>query len=302
MNQKTPATNIRVGPAGWSYKDWSGIVYPKPKPPGFHEATFLASYFDTIEINVTFYRPIPAATAKEWITRVAANKNFLFTAKLWKEFTHTRELSAPNEAAFRPAMEALHEAGKLGALLAQFPWSFKNEPTNLDYLNHLVQRFRGFPIVVEVRHNSWDQPEIYEWFAERGIGFCNIDQPVIGRSIKPSDRLTGQVGYVRLHGRRYDTWFSRDPDTPSSERYNYLYSEQELEPWLKRVQNIAQTGESTFVITNNHFGGKGVVNALQLIHLLTKRPVDAPVTLVKRYPELEPICNTVGVTPNLFSQ
>lgn len=155
-------------------------------------------------------------------------------------------------------------------------------------------------MVVEVRHGSWDKPEVYQWLAERGIGFCNIDQPVIGLSIKPSDRTTAQVGYVRLHGRRYDTWFGQDPETPSSERYNYLYSEEELKPWLKRIKKVAKTGESTFVITNNHFAGKGIVNALQLIHLLSKQPVEAPPTLVEHYPELGPICTTTGITPNLF--
>jgi uncharacterized protein YecE (DUF72 family) len=300
MDEKTPVTKIRIGPAGWSYKDWAGIVYPKRKPAGFHEATYLATYFDTIELNVTFYRPIPVATAKEWVARVAANKNFVFTAKLWKEFTHNRDLSAANELAFRPAMEALRDAGKLGALLAQFPWSFKNEPDNLNYLNKLVERFREFPFVVEVRHGSWDKPEVYEWFADRGVGFCNIDQPVIGRSMQPSDRTTAPVGYVRLHGRRYDTWFSHGPDALSSERYNYLYSAEELNPWLKRIQNIAQTGESAFVITNNHYEGKAIVNALQLVHRLTKRPVDAPRTLVERYSALEAICNSSDSTPNLF--
>jgi len=300
MPEKKTNRTIRVGPAGWSYKDWSGIVYPKRKPASFHEATFLAHYFDTIELNVTFYRPIPAATAQDWIARVAANRNFLFTAKFWQEFTHTRDLSAANEKAFRPAMETLHGAGKLGALLAQFPWSFKNDPENLKYLNRLVDKFRDFPIVVEVRHSYWDKPEVYEWLAERGVGFCNIDQPVIGRSIKPSERTTSPVGYVRLHGRRYDTWFSNKAETPSSERYNYLYSSEELEPWLERVQKVAQTGESTFVVTNNHFEGKGIVNALQLIHMLTKKPVEAPETLVDRYPVLQPITVVPGATPNLF--
>src|ERR1700733_7361759 len=105
MPGKPSPPTIRVGPAGWSYKDWIGIVYPKRKPAGFHEATYLAHYFDTIELNVTFYRPVPAHTAKEWIERVAHNVRFMFTAKLWQEFTHNRDLNVENERAFRPAME-----------------------------------------------------------------------------------------------------------------------------------------------------------------------------------------------------
>ena len=291
---------IRVGPAGWSYEDWAGIVYPTPRPRGFHEATYLADYFDTIEMNVTFYRPATPEMARRWLERVKANPRFLFTAKLWKEFTHEGELTAENERAFRPGMEVLLEAGKLGALLAQFPWSFKNLPENREYLEKLRERFREFPLVVEVRHASWNRPEFYDWLAERSLGFCNIDQPVIGRSLKPSERTTAPVGYVRLHGRNYKEWFREREDESSAERYNYLYSMEELEPWAERIQKVAQSARLTFVITNNHFHGKAVTNALQLIHRLTGQPVRVPPPLLRHYPELEPITASEGTTPSLF--
>ena len=301
MTEHKQLPKIRVGLAGWSYKDWLGVVYPRPKPRGFHDAEFLARYFDAIELNVSFYRPPTIAVARDWMSRVSGNPHFLFTAKLWREFTHTRDLSAENESLFRPAMEALRDAGKLGALLAQFPWSFKNSAESLKYLEALIARFQDFPLVVEVRHSSWDKPEVYSWLAERGVGFCNIDQPIIGRSLTPGEHLTAPVGYVRLHGRNYDEWF-RDAGEgrPSAHRYDYLYSGEELAPWAERVQRIAKTGASTFVITNNHYLGKGVVNALQLIHMLTKRPVDAPPNLVEHYPELVPITTTREITPSLF--
>jgi uncharacterized protein YecE (DUF72 family) len=302
MTENFSVPKIRIGPAGWSYKDWAGIVYPKRRPAGFHEATYLAEYFDTIELNVTFYRPVPAATAKDWVARVAHNATFVFTAKLWQEFTHNRDLNAENERAFRPGMEALRDAGKLGALLVQFPWSFKNTADNLAYLNKLTERFRDFPLVVEVRHSSWDKPEVYSWLAERNVGFCNIDQPIIGRSLRPGDRTTSPVGYVRLHGRNYDEWFRDRPESEGGEqRYNYLYRPDELEPWLERIRNVAKAGESTFVITNNHFEGKAIVNALQLIHALTKRSVAAPPTLIERYPQLKQVALKPDVAPNLFS-
>jgi uncharacterized protein YecE (DUF72 family) len=249
---------------------------------------------------VTFYRPIAADTARDWMQRVAHNANFLFTAKLWREFTHARELNAENETIFRPAIETLMADGKLGALLAQFPWSFKNSPESVAYLDRLIARFREFPLVVEVRHSSWDKPEIYSWLAERDVGFCNIDQPVIGRSLKPGERLTAPVGYVRLHGRNYDEWFRETEEGLSARRYDYLYKAEELEPWVDRIRRIAQNGASTFVVTNNHYLGKGAVNALELIHLLTKRPVAAPPSLIEHYPELLPITTTREVTPGLF--
>jgi uncharacterized protein YecE (DUF72 family) len=303
VTEKQPALKIRVEPAGWSYKDWSGIVYPKRRAPGFHEASYLANYFDTIELNVTFYRPVSADNAKEWIKRVAHNARFVFTAKLWQEFTHSQDLSGDNEKAVQPGMEALRDAGKLGAVLAQFPWSFRNTAESLGYLNRLIERFRDFPLVVEVRHSSWDKPEVYAWLAERNVGFCNIDQPVIGRSLRPGEHATGPVGYVRLHGRNYDEWFrERDEGENAGQRYNYLYRQDELEPWVKRIRSVAQAEETTFVITNNHFEGKAVVNALQLIHLLTKQPVAAPAGLLERYPELERISDVSGTMGSLFRE
>jgi uncharacterized protein YecE (DUF72 family) len=301
VSDKRAASKILVGPAGWSYPDWKGIVYPKRRASGFHEATYLAGYFNTVELNVTFYRPVTAETSREWVVRVAHNKQFLFTAKLWREFTHNRDLSAENERAFRPGMEVLRDAGKLGALLAQFPWSFKNTVENLGHLSKLVERFRDFPLVVEVRHSSWDKPDVSLWLAERNVGFCNIDQPIIGRSLKPGERTTNAVGYVRLHGRNYKEWFRERPEGRGSEqRYNYLYEQEELEPWVQRIRSVGESAESTFVIANNHFEGKAIVNALQLIHMLTKDPVAIPPTLIEHYPELERISSRPASTPNLF--
>jgi uncharacterized protein YecE (DUF72 family) len=132
------------------------------------------------------------------------------------------------------------------------------------------------------------------------VGFCNIDQPVIGRSMKPTERSTARVGYIRLHGRRYDTWFSDDPTTPPEERYNYLYSEEELEPWAERIQHVAAHSGSTFVVTNNHYQGKAIVNALQLIRLLTGNKVKVPEPLRHNYPQLDAIADEPQREPTLF--
>jgi uncharacterized protein YecE (DUF72 family) len=153
---------------------------------------------------------------------------------------------------------------------------------------------------VEVRHATWNDQAFYAMLHERGVGFCNIDQPVIGLSLKPSERATARTAYVRLHGRRYDTWFSDDPATPPSERYNYLYTEKELEPWAARIRHVADSGNSTFVITNNHFEGKGAVNALQLINLLGGTKVRVPEPLRQRYPALDRIASEPPAEPLLF--
>src|SRR2546425_8316358 len=193
---------IRVGPAGWSYKDWNGIVYPAHAGSKFDPLAYLASYFDMIEINSSFYRPPAASSSKSWASRVAHNPDFKFTAKLYQRFTHERgKATGDDERVFREGIDPLAEAERLGALLLQFPWSFKNTEEERDYLSQLLDRFKVYPLVVELRHASWNEPAVYQSFERRGVGFCNIDQPLFKRSIKPSARATSPVGYVRLHGR-----------------------------------------------------------------------------------------------------
>ncbi len=291
---------ILVGPAGWSYADWKGILYPARREKGFHEATYLADFFDSIEINTSFYHPLKPDLAAQWLERIAANPRFLFTAKLWQKFTHQDDTTAEDVKIVRAGFDVLRDADRLGAVLLQFPFSFHNTAPNLARLNHLLDEFAVYPLVVEVRHASWAKKEFYELLHQRGVGFCNIDQPVIGRSIQPSERVTSPIGYVRLHGRRYDTWFSDDPASPPSERYNYLYSEEELEPWVKRIEHVAESAKTTFVVTNNHFQAKGIVNALQLIHLLTGNKVKVPDTLRAHYPQLDAIANEPSIEPTLF--
>jgi uncharacterized protein YecE (DUF72 family) len=285
------APAIRVGPAGWSYKDWTGIVYPRVRPRGFHEAEFLARYFDTIEINTSFYQPLRPESARSWVKRVSRNPRFQFTAKLWRRFTHDRDAGREDERAVKRGLQPLAEAGRLGALLLQFPWSFKWTRENREYLGGVVMQFMEYPLVLEVRHSSWNCPEAFELLGELGVGFCNIDQPIIGRSLGPTAQSTAAVGYVRLHGRNYNQWFAH---SKPHERYDYLYRMDELEPWVERVRRVAAHAEATFVITNNHFEGKGVANAFEIEALLTGDLMPVPETLQARYPELGGISSTKG--------
>jgi uncharacterized protein YecE (DUF72 family) len=294
-------SDIRIGPAGWSYSDWAGYVYPTPRPKGFHEATYLAQFFDTIEINTSFYQPLNPEHAKQWLDRVSANPRFVFTAKLWQKFTHDPSATAEDERAVRAGFDVLHKAGKLGAVLLQFPFAFHRDAETTAYLETLLKRFRDYPLAVEVRHATWNDPEIFAILREHNAAFCNIDQPVIGRSLEPSEEITSPTGYVRMHGRRYDTWFSDDPKIPPHERYNYLYSAEELSPWAERIRAVGERTRQTFVITNNHYLGKAVVNALELISMLKASKVQVPDPLRLRYPELEAIAANPPQRPTLFS-
>jgi uncharacterized protein YecE (DUF72 family) len=275
----------RVGPAGWAYKDWRGIVYPEKRGRDFHEAAFLAVYFDTIEINVSFYRPITAKSAEDWTRKVEHNKVFRFTAKLWRGFTHERNATTSDQTEFKEGLAPLVEAGRLGALLLQFPWSFRNTAENREYVTRLREQFGDYPLVLEVRHASWSEAEALDFLDQLNLGLCNIDQPLFKRSVKPSALAISSVGYIRLHGRNYKSWFTENKHP--GERYDYLYSVEELDPWVDRIKTVEQATSDTYVITNNHYLGKAAANATELSSLLKGEPVAAPGSLVERYPELK---------------
>jgi len=305
MKKSTPSKNppqshLRIGPAGWSYSDWAGYVYPSRRPKDFHEVSYLAEFFDTIEINTSFYQPLRPDHAELWLERVSANPSFIFTAKLWQKFTHDPSATKEDERAVRTGFDVLRKAGKLGAVLLQFPFSFHRTPESTTYLSAVLTRFADYPLVVELRHSSWQTPETLTLLQDHQVGFCNIDQPIIGRSLEPSAAATSQVGYIRLHGRRYDTWFSDNPATPTHERYNYLYSVDELNPWVERIHSISKRTHDTFVITNNHYQGKAVVNALQLLSILKGTKVKVPEPLRQHYPQLEQIADEMPAEPTLF--
>ncbi|CAN5607319.1 DUF72 domain-containing protein [soil metagenome] len=276
---------IRIGPAGWSYNDWKGVVYPENPGSKFDPLAYLSTFFDTIEINSSFYRPPAVTSAKAWARRVTGNPAFRFTAKLHRVFTHERgKATTDDEKTFREGIDPLAESAKLGALLLQFPWSFKNTDEERAYLIKLIDRFKDYPLVIEVRHASWNNPAVYEELETRDVGICNIDQPIFKKSIRPSALATSTLGYVRLHGRNYQNWFREE--AVRDERYNYLYSVDELQPWIVRVKEIAKQSKETYVITNNHFLGKAVVNALEIKSTLEERLVPAPLPLFEKYPQL----------------
>jgi uncharacterized protein YecE (DUF72 family) len=293
---------IRVGTAGWSYKDWEGIFYP----PGMqrrkqHPLEYLAGCFDVVEINTSFYGHIRPELARLWVRKAGAvNPKFVFTAKLHRSFTHspvavmeptsaaTIKPSDEDERLAREGLDALAVSGKLGALLIQFPFSFKNTGLNREYLEALLRQFIEYPRVVEVRHSSWNNAETLASFTQKNVSFCNIDQPLIGRSLEATEHVTSPVGYVRLHGRNYDQWFEAEK---CEDRYNYLYSEEHMAGWKHKIERIATKAEVTYVVANNHFQGKAGVNALQLKHMLTGGRVRAPESLLEHYPELKSIAD-----------
>lgn len=271
---------IRVGPAGWSYQDWEGTVYPK-HGSRFDHLAYLASFFDTIEINSPFYRIPPPTHARSWVRRVAGNRDFRFTTKVYRGFTHDKTGLVDTEVdAFRKYLEPLAEADRLGAILLQFPWSFKNSPESVDRLTALFEAFRYYPKALEVRHASFQTDDFLALLEQHDVGWVNVDQPLFHDSVKPADTTTGTVAYARFHGRNYQKWFAHDE---SWERYDYLYSREELEPWVERINSMAKN-KDTYVITNNHFRGQAILNAGDLKGALGQ-DATVPPQLKEAYPE-----------------
>jgi len=303
----TSPSHIYVGTAGWSYKDWEGIVYPSQLKKSQHPVEYMAQYVDMLEINTSFYGHIKPEWGKLWCRNARrVNPAFLFTAKLNRAFTHspiavvestssdTIRAGPNDERLAKAGLDSIAEEAMLGAVLVQFPISFKNTNQNRDYLDALLNKFIQYPLVIEVRHNSWTNEGTLRYFVQKGVAFCNIDQPLLGKSIAPNEVVTSPVGYVRLHGRNYEQWFDSDS---GADRYNYLYNNEELQAWKKRITAVSEKAQRTFVVTNNHFEGKAAVNALQLKNMLTSQTVKVPPILRSRYWELGQIAapdSTIG--------
>jgi uncharacterized protein YecE (DUF72 family) len=257
------------GPAGWSYADWRGTVYPEPLPPRFNQLAFLAGQFDFVEVNTSFYRVPSLKLTQGWADKTAAYPEFRFWLKLHQSFTHERQLEKTMLAGFRDCLKPLAAAGKLSGLLAQFPWSFKFEPANLSFLQELAGHFQDWPLAVEFRHQSWLEDEVLAFFKDNGLVWTNIDQPQISQSLPLTALVTARdTAYLRLHGRNYKDWFSgqgRDA------RYDYSYSAAELGCLGEVVARLKEQAKKVFVSGNNHYKGSAVKNLLRLKEILLQR-------------------------------
>ena len=283
-----------IGVAGWDYPDWNGAVYPADARPRFDRLGWLARFVDVVEINSTFYRPARPAAAETWVRRVEDRPGFRFTAKAHRSWTHESwEDPADVVPATLAGLAPLRDAGVLGALLIQYPQSFHCTDDNRAKLARLLGAAPGWPLVVEMRHASWDDDRAAAWVHEHGVGWCVVDQPMVGRgTIAPRPRVTAPIAYLRLHGRNAAAWF--DPAAGRDERYDYMYSFGELRPLAESARAMAAQAKTFYAIANNHFRGQALANALQLKHLVLGITPDAPAELVTAYPELAEIVETKG--------
>ncbi|MFO8034838.1 MAG: DUF72 domain-containing protein [Candidatus Bipolaricaulota bacterium] len=254
-------SEIRIGTSGYSFKDWVGTIYPQGLPQR-EWLGYYARQFDSVEINATYYR-VPSPRMMEALVRKVDPDEFLFTVKVPAEMTHQRGKLAETVEPFLSGIQPLVEAGCLATLLAQFPYSFKRSEESCRHLEALREAVPGeIPLHVEFRNQGWYQPELFEFLAEHDLGFVNVDLPALPRL--PTDKtslVTNGIGYFRFHGRNAAKWWRHD--TPG-ERYDYLYSGDELAEWIPAINNASQESGLTLLFLNNCHRGKSAVNAVQL--------------------------------------
>lgn len=303
-------SQILIGTSGWSYPSgkgtWNGVFYPPGRPARFDELAYYAEHFDTVEVNSTFYRMPEAAHSAAWRRRTPAA--FLFSIKLFQKFTHpdmylsrTRaadwDLSRADVDLFRAGIGPLADADRLAALLIQFPPSFHRGDETREYLGWLLEAFKGYPLAVELRHRSWSDAaaETTAQLDAAGAAWTLIDEPKFESSVQQALDPSGGTGltYVRLHGRNAAAWWNHDE---AEDRYDYLYSPEELKGFAAPVTRAAAKGRRVLVYFNNHFSAKAVANAAILKHDLGQIvPGDYPPAMLGKYPDLAGIVTPSGL-------
>ena len=255
---------VHIGTSGYSYDDWVGPFYPL----GLAKSRFLdhyAKHFGCVEVNYTYYRMPNAATLAAMSRKTGPE--FRFVIKAPGELTHERSGRPEAFGEFSDALQPLVAEGKLGCVLAQFPYSFKPEDETWEYLRHLREQMEGFEVVVEFRHSGWISPGTFDLLRSLDLGFCCVDEPRMGSLMPPVAEATSDVAYVRFHGRNAQKWFNHQQ---AWERYNYLYTREELQEWLGKVRGLDARAGETYVFFNNHYNAQAVQNASLFAELLAE--------------------------------
>jgi uncharacterized protein YecE (DUF72 family) len=305
---------------------WNGVFYPpsRGRAKAFDELSFYAEHFNTVEVNSTFSGQPRPDVARRWADRTPPA--FEFSIKLYQKFTHPNmfkeaftkgvppsgdtvgpggqekagglqnkdalldALARPNQAdldEFRRGIDPLASAGKLGALLAQFPPSFKDGPASRDYLSWLLQAFADYRVAVELRHSSWSDAigDTLSLLSPFGSAWVQIDEPKFRFSIRQNFLPNVQgVYYLRLHGRNANQWWHHEK---AEDRYNYLYSAPEISEFAETVDAARRLVSKLYLYTNNHFSAKSVANAAMIKKQLGE-PLEGEYSaeFISRYPEL----------------
>ncbi len=254
--------NLYIGTSGYIYEDWKNYFYPEE----IDKKDYLGYYstiFNTVELNFTYYC-FPGKKVFDIITK-KVDKNFIFSVKSHSVFTHQRNYVPEDIKKFLSPLTPLTENNMLGSILFQFPWSFYFTEDSLNYLLKIGKDFKGYNTCFEFRNNTWLNELVFSQLRETGIGFCNVDEPQLKGLLPITGINTSDFGYIRFHGRNKENWWKHES---AYQRYDYMYSQNELLEWLPHVKKIAGNSKKTFIYFNNHYKGKAAKSAQLLLNLI----------------------------------
>ncbi len=252
--------DIKIGTSGYSFEDWKGPFYPADIKKGKY-LDYYVKYFPTVEINSTYYRiPHPAVMAN---IEKKTPENFEFIVKTPNTLTHKRKGITEAVKQYHECLKPMHESGKLKGLLAQFPYSFKFAAVNLDYIKNCRELLQPHELFIEFRHDSWVNRTMYETFKNNNIGYVAVDEPPLRGLLSPDLFNTTETAYIRLHGRNAEQWWSG-----GALRYDYDYSDEELEEWKKKIEKMKDKAKKLYIFFNNCHLGQAVKNAREMMQKL----------------------------------
>jgi len=292
-------SGIRVGTCSWTDPTMVRAWYPTSVRTAADRLRYYASHFDTVEVDSTYYGMPTSATARLWAERTPPGFTFHIKAfaMLTRHGVRPEQLAPPLREGYRfeldrggrilhpaaalraeafalfgEALEPLRAEGKLGLILMQFPPYFVANEHNRDYIAWSADRLAPDRMAVEFRHASWVQPEELESTLEMlrslGASYVCVDEPQLEgpTTLPPLAAATSDIAYVRFHGRNAATWNARVQT--AAQRFNYLYSSEELAEWVKPIRSLGEEAVTTYVMFNNCFADYAPRNARQLASLL----------------------------------
>ncbi len=275
--------SIYVGMGGWSLPAFDGDFYPRNVGKGFRKLEYFSTFFDMVEVNATFYTTeLTPRQSSRWLAEVSHNKSFVFTAKLYQGFTHKMDATERDITAIHKLLEPLVREGKFEGLVLQFAQSFRNTEENRDHLLELSRIFKRYSLFVELRHNSWNREEAFQFLRKHGLQFINVDLPQIQQHMPFTTHAWRESAYFRLMGRNATAW-----DRGGQHRYHYFYSEEELEEIAGRIKQVQPKVQKTFVVFHNDPNAHSPVNGFQLRRILNnKETIVVPSNLAAKFPQL----------------
>ncbi len=298
---------VRVGMGGWQLVPFNGVFYPANSPRGFRKLQYYSKYFDTVEVNATFYtNTLTPRNAYQWMEDVSGNKDFVFSVKLYKGFTHSMDARHADVKNVHRLLEPMAAEGKLAGLIMQFPYSFYHDDERREHLTRLSKAFSPFRLFVELRHNSWNTADTLKFLQENNLHLVNVDLPRIKKHMALTDVAWGDAAYFRLMGRNAKAWDQPSPEARSaseSGRYLYRYNDEELNQIGSLIKQATFKVEESEVILHNDPNGHSLLNGFQLRALLDPdRKVEVPQNLAAAFPQLKQFNTAVNPSPSLFDE